>query len=1008
RWYKKKRNTTIARIPYFRNPWHTQKGNGSIQLQYEPLKTITEDPAILRNVLLFKDDDPLFIRVYNGVARNYEDLATGQYRLVLLVNEGRYFEWDSVLVHPNGINFIRVKEPEVLLAGQLGKKMARLIEKKASYRNYSNSETDEVANQVRREYLDYQTPVDGPVITGVVTDGEGLPLPGVNVFVKGTTIGTITNIDGYYELTIPEEASELVFSFIGFVSKEVPLGYSNQASVSLKEEELHLDEVIVVGYGVQKKQSFTGSVATVTSEALMSVAQGMQVKGSASDKIMIRGISSLSGANQPLYVINGVPYEGDFSQFDQSSILNITVLKDASATALYGARAANGVVIIEIKDGASIPFTKVDIPVGELPMILPAGNKGLRTNFSDEAYWQPNLLTDRKGEVRFKVTFPDDITAWKTYVMAAGTKGHTGAAQSMTKAFLPLSGNLMVPRFLTQGDSLTILGKTINYLPDSMEVHRQFEQTDSAVVSVKGWVNRLAVDSLSVVVPRCDTLAFKYTIETDDFKDGEQREVPVFPVGSMEAKGFFTVLQSDTSLTIPVEAGARSTLRIESNPLEVLISENNYLRSYRYLCNEQAASKLKGLLMEKKICEALDRKFKYDKDVDKLLKRLLDGKNADNLWGWWPGNTTTPWITAHVTEAFLMALEAGYFVELNQENLITYLVSAMDSELPTQSQLGILVTLQRMKARVDYESLTDSLANDLHHFSDSATWMTIRQQAGLEYNLKPLLAQHEKTLFGSIYWGEAGYCLFNNSLMQTMLMYQLLKNDGAYDEWLPRIRTWFFEQRQSGHWGNTYYASRTMATLLPDLLELVKSEEAEALSIQVGGETIAVEKFPYQLELDSVISIQLNKKGTQPIFARLSQKYFNPDPLPRDSDFVIQTHWVKEGERVEQLIAGEKYQLEVKIQVKRKSDYLMLEVPIPAGCSYAIKQTRRWDEAHREYFKERVNIYFHSLQPGHYTKTIEVVPRFTGRLTINPARMEQMYFPVFYGRNAVKKVTVNN
>lgn len=1009
RWYQKKRNTTIARIPYFRNPWHTQKGNGSVQLQYENLKSMDEDPAILRNVLLFKDDDPLFIRVYNGVARNYEDLAPGQYRLVFLLDEERYFEWDAVQVHPNGTNFIRVKEPEVLLAGQLGKKMARLIEKKASYRNYSNSETDEVANQVRQEYLDHQTPVNGPVITGVVTDGEGLPLPGVNVFVKGTTIGTITNIDGYYELTVPDEAAELVFSFIGFVSKDVPLGYSNQANVSLKEEELHLDEVVVMGYGTQKKQSLTGSVATVTSQALMGRVAGVEITGSAGsagDKVMIRGVSAFSGAHQPLYIINGVPYEGDFSQFDQSSILNMTVLRDAAATALYGARAANGAVIIEIKEGTTIPFTKVDIPVGELPLILPAGNKGLRTNFSDEAYWQPNLLTNKNGEVRFTVTYPDDITAWKAYVMAAGRKGHTGAAQSMTKAFLPLSGNLLVPRFLTEGDSLTILGKTINYLPDSMQVHRQFGQPDSTVVTADGWVDRLAVDSLSVVVPQCDTLAFKYTVETGDFKDGEQREVPVFPVGSMEAKGFFTVLQSDTSLTIPIEAGARSTLRIESNPLEVLISENNYLRSYRYLCNEQAASKLKGLLMEQKICEALDRKFKYDKEVDKLLKRLLDGKNTDQLWGWWPGNTTTPWITSHVIEAFLMAMEAGYFVDLNRENLITYLVSAMDSQLSTSSQLGILETLQRMEAQVDYESLTDSLANDLHHFPDSATWMTIRQQAGLAYDLKPLLAQHEKTLFGSIYWGEPGYRLFNNAMMQTVLMYQLLKNDGAYDKWLPRIRTWFFEQRRGGHWGNTYYASRTMATLLPDLLALVKNEETNALSIQVGGETIDIEQFPYQLELDSAASIQLNKKGTQPIFVGLSRKYFNPDPLPRDSDFVIQTHWVKDGEQVQQLIAGEKYQLEVKIQVKRKSDYLMLEVPIPAGCSYASKQSRRWDEAHREYFKERVNIYFHSLQPGHYTKTIDVVPRFTGRLTINPARMEQMYFPIFYGRNAVKKVTV--
>ncbi|MDQ2178609.1 TonB-dependent receptor [Marinifilum sp. D714] len=216
-------------------------------------------------------------------------------------------------------------------------------------------------------------------ITGTVTSAEdGLGMPGVSVVIKGTTIGASTDIDGKY--TLKAEASDvLMFSFVGMVSQEVTVGNQTVINVVMENESIGVDEVMVVAYGTAKRSSFTGSATVVKADklekrktteitkALEGEVAGVQVINSSGQpgetaQIRIRGIGSLNASSEPLYVLDGIPFGGDLSSIDTRDIESFTVLKDASAAALYGSRAANGVVLIETKKGKQ-GKSKIDVNI---------------------------------------------------------------------------------------------------------------------------------------------------------------------------------------------------------------------------------------------------------------------------------------------------------------------------------------------------------------------------------------------------------------------------------------------------------------------------------------------------------------------------------------------------------------------------------------------------------------------------------------------------------------------
>lgn len=207
-------------------------------------------------------------------------------------------------------------------------------------------------------------------VFGRITDTEGEPLLGVSILVKGTGSGTLTDMAGEFKLNVPSEKSVLVCSYVGYQTQEITIGKQTNLQIRLKEVSQDLDEVVVVGYGVQKKSHLTGSVSKYSDEnlsnqafsrvdqALQGKIAGVQINNTSSEagaapQIRVRGMGSLSASNEPLVVIDGYPTEDGLSFVDMNDVESIEVLKDAASAAIYGSRGANGVILITTKSGST-------------------------------------------------------------------------------------------------------------------------------------------------------------------------------------------------------------------------------------------------------------------------------------------------------------------------------------------------------------------------------------------------------------------------------------------------------------------------------------------------------------------------------------------------------------------------------------------------------------------------------------------------------------------------------
>lgn len=220
----------------------------------------------------------------------------------------------------------------------------------------SPTETHELARQSR-------------TISGRVTDSSGEPLPGVTVRIQGTTQGAITDFDGNYSIANVPSAGTLVFSFVGMKSQEVGVGSQSSINVVMAEEAIGIDEVVAIGYGTARRRDISGAVSTVRLEdspvalspntnplqslrgAVAGLNIGAQNSPGSTPSILVRGQNSINGSNDPLIVLDGIIYLGSMSDINPEDIAVMDILKDASATAVYGSRAANGVIIVTTKKG---------------------------------------------------------------------------------------------------------------------------------------------------------------------------------------------------------------------------------------------------------------------------------------------------------------------------------------------------------------------------------------------------------------------------------------------------------------------------------------------------------------------------------------------------------------------------------------------------------------------------------------------------------------------------------
>jgi TonB-linked SusC/RagA family outer membrane protein len=273
-------------------------------------------------------------------------------------------------------------------------------------------------------------------VSGKVTESNGQPLPGVTVVVKGTTVGTITDDDGNYQLDVPAGSNQLLFSFIGMKTIEESIANRSVIDVSMEADVIGLEEVVAIGYGTMKKSDLTGSVSSVRAEQmenekpqaiqdlLRGNIAGLQVGFSTNAKgggsLEIRGDNTLKAGSSPLIVLDGVIYQGGMEDINPNDIESIDVLKDASSAAVYGSRSANGVLLITTKKGKK----------GK-PIINVNSSIGLATMATMQEVYGPHEFLDWRTEVMKSLNYYNPNTNQKLYKFEDPSKLTDGVTEEM-------------------------------------------------------------------------------------------------------------------------------------------------------------------------------------------------------------------------------------------------------------------------------------------------------------------------------------------------------------------------------------------------------------------------------------------------------------------------------------------------------------------------------------------------------------------------------------------------
>lgn len=1011
--YQNSIQTSRTNKSYFSNPTKTESGFGRLQIEIEDQENLKELPL---NILIFSNDDPDFVRVYPGNARLFHQLSETNYRLIFFYPNKKYHAVNSIKIALNGLNFLRIQKPDELISDGFSSTIDqiikdRIITKEFNYRNYRQDlNRINIAHQQQYFYGENVIKVEG-----TITDDEGLPLPGVNIIVRGTTIGTQTDFDGNYSILI-NAGDVLVYSYVGFGSQEI-VPSSNSLNIKMEAGE-ELSQVIVTAFGISREKKALGyAVSEVAGEGafrkqLSGKATGIAVGLSAGSdtQITIRGVNSTSSENQPLYIVNGMIYIGDVKELNQNQIISIQTLQGLEATTLYGSMAANGVVIIEINDKALLSTLQLKNKGAEFDDAfydgaLEAGS--LRQDFSDYAFWQPQLKTDTYGKASFEAIFPDDITNWETFYLAMNGNKQSGQLKKSIKSYKPLMAQLAVPRFLIENDTTYAIGKTLNYTPEEQEVTITYEINDVVQFSKKALFENAIIDTLMITAK--DSISVKYIIEkADGYFDGELREIPVFPKGLYQTFGNFYVLDKNETIDLSFNPDyGKVNLYARADILEVLDEEMNHVIKYRYLCNEQVASKLKMLLMQKKMAEYQNVPFKKEKDIDKLISLLLKNQKSSGVWGWWRDSQNSYWISLQVLEALALAKDDGFSFVLNITSTTQNMIWRLENSSNFDEIYRILKALKLLDAKVDYNNYIEKLEKkEKINFNERLKLTELQQVFGKNYQLDSIIKNKRLTLFGNIYFADNENIsnLLNNNIQNTILAYKILKADTLdFSAELSKMRNYFFERRNSGFWRNTYESAQIVETIIYDFIQGDSKPETPKLILE-GDIASVIETFPFEMTVDPNQKISISKTGDFPVYFTSYQSFWESNPTENKGDFEISTQFGTNNRSV--LKGGEEVTLFVKIKMEKDAEYVMIQVPIPGGCSYGDNRNKGRFESHRENFKNETAIFCEKLPAGEHTFEIKLIPRYSGNYTLNPAKIELMYFPTFNANNALEKVSI--
>ncbi|GEM_PF-1883471 len=977
------------------------------------------------NVLLIQQGSLNFVRAYSGNTRTIANLPPAKYQVILALRDGNYCKSEFVDVTTGGRNFQRLNIYDSIPPEQ-SKKIDALIAN-AYEQKIVAGKTAHLTNAVLASGLLGKV----YMITGTVLDEKRQLVMAANIAVKGTDIATLSDEYGRFEIAMPYKIAEpiLVVDVIGRYAKEfsvAELNNHNELILDSASFSNQIESVTVYGKSLGTYYSAVGSASsfaadqrvsqpiTTIARAIEGKAYGISVSsGGGTDggaSITVLGNAKMNSA-AALIIIDGAIYKGNIASLDVSVIENLQLLKDATSTSLYGSRGANGVILITTKKGAVLPE---NIKKGLATLVPEAAPGGLRTNFRDDAYWQPDLITDENGEVTFKAAFPDDITAWKTLTYAIDNKGRkTGQSSGIIKSYKSLSASLFMPSFLLQGDETNSLAKVSNLLGDSIALRSTLSLNNEEVVNRQITLTKHLNDTIRLTAPASDSLKVRYIVTKEDgYFDGEEKSIAIEPKGTPVANGSFVVLQEDGAHIEFSKANDKDTLYINatSSLKEIALDEIKILRGYKHLCTEQLASKVLANIQLQKILtlsgKSLDKKD--HNTVQKMIDMLAKRQDSKGLWSWWENGTPSLWISVHVASASVQAQEAGYNIKtFDFEKLGDALRYSWIAD-STYADVASLSLMQKINADADYKNYIKRLEKRKHStLGQRLELVSLKQKLKMPYDKNELLKTMDEDVMGNIYWKDTMQYVSENEVLITAKALQIITADSSFTEInKDKIVNWLLSQRKPLGWRNTYESAVILDAIMPIVIKSSDTTKRTTLEF-TGGINKRITEFPFQYSYTQAEPVTVNKHGNQPVYLTYFTRSFDTGSIRSSNNFELRSSIIQHNQVADKLAAGVTATMEVSVAVLKSSDFVMIEIPIPAGCSYEDKmQSRLNHEVHREYHQDKVCIFCEKLPKGTYKYSFHIMPRYTGKYAINPAKAELMYFPIFYGKEGLRKIEI--
>lgn len=651
-------------------------------------------------------------------------------------------------------------------------------------------------------------------------------------------------------------------------------------------------------------------------------------------------------------------------------------------SAIYGSRNVSAVDLLKFTPSVIISDEEVKFESSYSPKI--------RNSFKDDSHWFSKLTTDENGVINYSYKLPDDITSWDNHLIVTDGKSIFEHIQWVQKAYLPLFTELEMPKFLLRGDQFQLTTKLRNSDDStSIDISSSLHVDNKLIDSQQTNLKNIYTKTYSLNAVGEDSIKFRFLVTHDNrLLDGIQKEVPLLNVGTEVANHDYFVFHKDTAFTI-YKNNLPKWITVSNKYSISILEKIQSLKEYPYDCNEQLASRIIGFITDKNLKQLDSIRFKDFYKVERLIQKLLRNQNKEGGWSWFGKEISSGWVTAHVYKTLLFAKENGFKVDDDQLKLAEKLIYTWAQSNDSNRKYGMDIfpikeIYKGSRLELERESLKDEQLQII--------WAKAKKELDSSI-IKKLKIEDEIAYLPTRDFYR--YDVLMNNIQLNISLYEYLS---SIDHPLSnKVLNMLMGVLQSKEHLNTYNASQLLRVLQKEIIELAPKEE---IYLSLNGKEVQFNSDEIYNEPMLEDSIRVVYKGNNRIELSSYYKYWDTTTTEKFEGYKIESNWKTT------MKAGETQKLTVKVEVSKSRDYVMVEIPIPAGLDYVEKPNSGGKEYYRSYYNHQVVVFYENVRPGTYYIEVPLKARYTGKYYINPAKISEQYFPVFYGKTGIKIMEV--